>query len=190
MKYPKDRFDDFPSSLNRRGAHRAPRTRLSKIGSWLIALASVVLLVGIGVGVMWMIDRQVQFSGSMGDPTPTPTETAQESSETPTPTPEAPVATFDAQIAVSVLNGAGLGGLATAGSGVLEGEGWNVQVIDDADHSNYESTTVAVNSEADLGAALAVVEALGFGEAIVDPAQASPGELIVILGADAAGLLN
>lgn len=190
MKYPKDRFDDFPSSLNRRGAHRAPRTRLSKIGSWLIALASVVLLVGIGVGVMWMIDRQVQFSGSMGDPTPTPTETTQESSETPTPTPEAPVATFDAQIEVSVLNGAGLGGLAGAGSTLLEDKGWNVQTVADANHSNHATTTVAVNSEDDMGAALAVVEALGFGEAVVDAAQASAGELIVTLGADAAGLLE
>lgn len=192
MKYPKDRFDDFPNSLHRRGAHRAPRSRWSKLASWLIALASIVLLVGIGVGVMWMIDRQVQFSGSMAGPTETPTETAAATEEaTPTETAEpTPTATVDADSTVTVLNGTNIGGLASAGSAALSGDGWSIGDVADADTSDHLTTTIAIASEDARGAALGIVESLGFGEIVVDPAVAGEGEIIVTLGEDAAGLLG
>lgn len=190
MKYPKDRFDDFPASLNRRGAHRAPRGRGSKLASWLIAAASFVLLVGIGVAVMWMIDRQVQFSSQIAEET-TPETTAAETSEPEaTPTPTAPEATQDPNIEVTVLNGAGIGGLAGAASEQLTADSWNVVEVTDADSSDYATTIVAVGSEDDLGAALGVVESLGLGEAQVDTEIAQSGEIVVIAGADAASLLE
>lgn len=192
MKYPKDRFDDFPASLKRRGAHRAPRGRGSKLASWLIAVASFVLLVGIGVGVMWMIDNQVQFSSQIVEET-TPETTAAETAEsepTPTPAPSTPEATQDPNIEVTVLNGTGIGGLAGAASDILTAESWNVVTVTDADSSDYGATVVAVGSEEDLGAALGAVESLGFGEAKVDPEIAEPGELVVITGADSASLVE
>ncbi|KAB1643115.1 LytR C-terminal domain-containing protein [Gulosibacter chungangensis] len=190
MKYPKDRFDDFPASLKRRGAHRAPRGRGSKLASWLIALASFVLLVGIGVGVMWMIDRQVQFTSQAGDEATTETTPAATEEPETTPTPTEPEATQDPNISVTVLNGAGVGGLAGATSDLLTGDSWNVVTVSDADSADYSTTIVAVGSEADLGAALGVVETLGFGEAQVDPQIANAGEIVVIAGADAASLVN
>lgn len=190
MKYPKDRFDDFPGSLKRRGAHRAPRGRGSKLASWLIALASFVLLVGIGVGVMWMIDRQVQFTSQAEDEATTETTAAETAEPETTPTPTGPEATQDPNIAVTVLNGAGVSGLAGATSDLLTGDSWNVVVVTDADSSDYATTIVAVGSEDDLGAALGVVETLGFGEAQVDPAIADAGEIVVIAGADASSLVN
>lgn len=185
MKYPKDRFDDFPRGLNRRGAHRAPRTRLSKLGSWLIALASIVVLVGLGVGVMWMIDRQVQFTEHRAEePVETPTETA---APTPTPTETAepePTSVFDAEVPVDVYNGTVTGGIAGATAERLTAAGWNVEFIGDALSSDHATTRIVVLTEEELPAAQGVVDELGFGEAVVDAAIGDPERIVVMLGAD------
>nr|WP_225752391.1 LytR C-terminal domain-containing protein [Pseudoclavibacter sp. Marseille-Q3772] len=184
MKYPKDRFDDLPKSLLRRGAHRAPRTRLSKMSSWIVALCAFVLLVGLGVGVMWMIDKQVQFIADDEPKQAQPTETATPS-ETPTPTPTGPSATVDPNMNVTVLNGVGTGGLATAGSEHLAQAGFTVGTVADADSFENPTTRVVIANEEARGAAMGVVEAIGVGEIAVDPEAATEGEIIVTLGADA-----
>ena len=184
MKYPKDRFDDLPKSLLRRGAHRAPRTRLSKMWSWIVALCAFVLLVGLGVGVMWMIDKQVQFIAEDEPKQAQPTETATPS-ETPTPTPTGPSATVDPYMNVTVLNGVGTGGLATAGSEHLAQAGFTVGTVADADSFENPTTRVVIANEEARGAAMGVVEAIGVGEIAVDPEAATEGEIIVTLGADA-----
>lgn len=184
MKYPKDRFDDLPKSLLRRGAHRAPRTRLSKMWSWIVALCAFVLLVGLGVGVMWMIDKQVQFIADDEPKQAQPIETATPS-ETPTPTPTGPSATVDPNMNVTVLNGVGTGGLATAGSEYLAQAGFTVGTIADADSFENPTTRVVIANEEARGAAMGVVEAIGVGEIAVDPEAAAEGEIIVTLGADA-----
>ncbi len=184
MKYPKDRFDDLPKSLLRRGAHRAPRTRLSKMWSWIVALCAFVLLVGLGVGVMWMIDKQVQFIAEDEPKQAQPTETATPS-ETPTPTPTGPSATVDPNMNVTVLNGVGTGGLATAGSEHLAQAGFTVGTVADADSFENPTTRVVIANEEARGAAMGVVEAIGVGEIAVDPEAAAEGEIIVTLGADA-----
>jgi len=184
LKYPKDRFDDLPKSLLRRGAHRAPRTRLSKMWSWIVALCAFVLLVGLGVGVMWMIDKQVQFIADDEPKQAQPTETATPS-ETPTPTPTGPSATVDPNMNVTVLNGVGTGGLATAGSEHLAQAGFTVGTVADADSFENPTTRVVIANEEARGAAMGVVEAIGVGEIAVDPEAAAEGEIIVTLGADA-----
>lgn len=183
MNYPKDRFDVFPRGLNRRGAHRAPRTRLSKLGSWLIALAAIVVLVGLGVGVMLLIDRQVQFTEHQAEePVETPTETA---APTPTETEDpGPTAVFDAEVPVDVYNGTDTGGLATATADRLTGAGWNVEFIGDAMSPDHETTRIVVLTEEELPAAMGVVEELGFGEAVVDAGVGDPDRIVVMLGAD------
>lgn len=190
MKYPKDRFDDFPRTLKRRGAHRAPRTWASKFMSWIVAIIAFVLLVGIGVGVMWAIDNQVQFTADMGgqEETTSPTESST-AEPTPTPTETGPSATVDASLSVTVLNGIGTPGLATAGSEAMTSGGWTVGTVADADSFDYQTTSIVVASEDQRGAALGAQETLGFGEISVDPNIAAEGTLVVILGADAGDAL-
>jgi hypothetical protein len=190
VKYPKDRFDDFPRTLKRRGAHRAPRTWASKFMSWIVAIIAFVLLVGIGVGVMWAIDNQVQFTADMGgqEETTSPTESST-AEPTPTPTETGPSATVDASLSVTVLNGIGTPGLATAGSEAMTSGGWTVGTVADADSFDYQTTSIVVASEDQRGAALGAQETLGFGEISVDPNIAAEGTLVVILGADAGDAL-
>lgn len=152
--------------------------------SWIVALCAFVLLVGLGVGVMWMIDKQVQFIADDEPKQAQPTETATPS-ETPTPTPTGPSATVDPNMNVTVLNGVGTGGLATAGSEHLAQAGFTVGTVADADSFENPTTRVVIANEEARGAAMGVVEAIGVGEIAVDPEAAAEGEIIVTLGADA-----
>jgi uncharacterized membrane protein len=192
VKYPKDRFDDFPRTLKRRGAHRAPRTWASKFMSWIVAIVAFVLLVGIGVGVMWMIDRQVQFTADMGgqqEETTAPEETGGATEAAPTETAAEPEATIDASISLTVLNGVGTPGLATAGTNVFVADGWTVGSTADADSYDYATTSIVIASEDQRGAALGAQETLGYGEITVDPNVAPEGTMTIILGQDAADAL-
>lgn len=179
MKYPKDRFDDIPTTLDRRGAHRAPRTRGDRIASWLWGLGAVVVLVGLGLGAMLLIDNVVSFEA---DPSPTPTETAPVETEAPPVAPQQ-----DPNIPVTVLNGTDLPGVAGNTGDKLQGLGWNVVNRDDADVDTYTTSSVIYGAADDEAAALAVAEALGGGTVTLDPAQAQPGTITVIIGTDLAG---
>lgn len=178
VKYPKDRFDDIPAALDRRGAHRAPRTRGDKIASWLWGLAAVAVLVVLGLIGMFVIDNVVSFE--QAEPTPTPTATE----EAPVETQVAPK--LDPAIPVTVLNGTDLSGIAGNTGDRLESAGWNVVDRADADNTNYTSSSVIYGAAADEAAARAVAESLGGGQVLLDPAQAQPGTITVIIGTDLA----
>lgn len=180
MKYPKDRFDDIPSSLDRRGAHRAPRTRGDKIAAWLWGLGTVIVLVAIGLFAMFAIDNMVSFEQAA--PTPTPTETVPAEEQ---PAPVAPA--LDPDIPVTVLNGTALAGVAGGFGDDLEAAGWDVVSRDDADNENYATTSVFYGAAGDEAAALQIVQDLGGGTAELDPNQAPPGTITVIVGLDLAG---
>lgn len=181
MKYIKDRFDELPASLRRRGAHRAPRTVASKLGAWLLAFVLFLLLVGIGIGLMYLINGQVHFGGEPAASTSQSPSAPASASDTPTPTP---TPTVDPNAIVNVLNGEGSGGLATAGGEKLTAAGFVVNNIADADNSNYTSSRIIIANEAARGAALGIQQALGLGTIVVDPELTTPGTIIVILGAD------
>lgn len=181
MKYPKDRFDDIPASLDRRGAHRAPRTRGDKIASWLWGLGAVIVLVAIGIGAMFAIDGIVSFE--QGEPSPTPTAT-----ETEAPTEEAPevVPALDPEIPVTVLNGTELGGVAGNTGDTLAGIGWNVVSRDDADSEDYATSTIYFGAAEDEAAALQLASDLGGGAPTLDPNMTEPGTITIIIGLDLA----
>ncbi|GGA62819.1 hypothetical protein GCM10011490_11610 [Pseudoclavibacter endophyticus] len=179
MKYSKDRFDDIPASLDRRGAHRAPRTRGDKITSWLWGLGAVIVLVAIGLIAMFVIDNVVSFQA---EPEPTPTATE----EAPTDDPAEAQPALDPNVQVTVLNGTDLPGIAGGNAETLTGLGWNVTVIDDADRADYSSTTIYYGDAANEGAALQLAQDLGGGTPTLDPNMAPPGTITVIIGYDVA----
>lgn len=185
MKYPKDRFDDIPPGLERRGAHRAPRSRGAKIASWLWGLGAVAALVLVGVIGMFVIDNLVSFDQA-AEPTPTATESAAGEGGGPEQPQGPPVAQRDGSVPVTVLNGTAQTGVAGDAADTLRGLGWNVATVGDADSEGHDSTVVYYGDPAQEGAALALVQDLGGGSHAMDPAQASPGTIVVVLGADLA----
>lgn len=180
MKYPKDRFDEIPPSLDRRGAHRAPRSRGDKIASWLWGLGAVVVLVALGLVAMFAIDNIVSFDQAGSEPTPTATATATE--EAPAPVTPA----MDPEIPVTVLNGTYLGGVAGGTGDELAAIGWNVVSRDDADSEDYEQSTIYYGAAEDEAAALQLAADLGGGTPTLDPAMAEPGTITVLIGFDLA----
>lgn len=184
MKYPKDRFDDIPPSIDRRGAHRAPRTRAAKIAAWLWGLAAVAVLVIIAVIAMFVIDKVVS-AGTQTAAEPTATETAPADQQPPADQAPAEPAR-DPEIPVTVLNGTDQAGVAGSTGDTLTGAGWNVASTGDADSEDHASTVVYYGDAADEPAALAVVQDLGGGAAQLDPAQAPAGTITVVVGADLA----
>lgn len=182
VKYPKDRFDDIPPGLERRGAHRAPRSRGARIASWLWGLGAVAVLVLIGVIAMFIIDNLVSFDQAME---PTPTATASEAQGGGQPQgPATPQR--DGTVPVTVLNGTAQAGVAGDTSDTLTGMGWNVVTIDDADSEEHASTLIYYGDAAQEGAALALAQDLGGGAPTLDPAQAPAGTIVVVVGADIA----
>ena len=84
---------------------------------------------------------------------------------------------------LQVLNGNGLTGAAADMAARLEGEGFVVAAVGDADNSGYQNTTVIAPEGSD--AAQRVVTALGFG--VVQRGSVDNGyDAVVIVGADAA----
>lgn len=178
--YPKDRFDDLPVDLDRRGAHRAPRTRASKIASWLWGLGAICVLVALGFIGMNIVDGIVNGPGQASS-TPTATATEQAAEETPTPTPS-----HDANLVVTVNNGTGGSGVATAATTKLTAKGWNAQV-GDGDSTGHTTTVIAYGDPADEGAAMQIALDLGGGEPTLAPGQAPKGTIVVTVGEDVAG---
>lgn len=180
--YPKDRFDDLPADLDRRGAHRAPRTRAAKIASWLWGLAAVAALVLLGVLGMSIIDRIVT-PGEQADATAEATATGAPPVEE---TQAAVTPKLDPNVAVTVLNGTGGSGVATRGMETLSAAGWNVVNTGDADSYTNPTTVIAYGDAAQEAAALQIAEDLGGGTPTLDPAQEA-GAITVTIGTDVAG---
>jgi LCP family protein required for cell wall assembly len=84
---------------------------------------------------------------------------------------------------LQVLNGNGVGGAATDMSRTLEGEGFMIADIGDAESSDYAQTTVIVPEGSSNGQT--IVGSIGFG--VVVTGEVSNGfDAVVIVGADAA----
>ncbi len=149
---------EFESRLSRGKAPQSP----SKKG--FIILFSIIVLGLLLFGV-------TRFFGGKGSeqntPTPTPTvevlptDTLQptESDVTPTqkptntPTPKPTVNPIDkasgldrSKLSIHVLNGSGVAGSSKKASDYLEGLGYNVIQIGNADNFNYEKTTIQIKS--------------------------------------------
>lgn len=84
---------------------------------------------------------------------------------------------------LQVLNGNGMTGAAADMAARLEGEGFVVTAVGDADNSDYQQTTVIAPEGSDAGQR--IVAALGFG--VVQRGSVDNGyDAVVIVGADAA----
>lgn len=178
--YPKDRFDDLPVDLDRRGAHRAPRSRAAKLASFLWGLAAVAVLVIIGLVAMNIIDNVV--SGRAGGEQPAASET---NGATPSASPT-PTSAVDPNIGVTVLNGTDIGKVATNFSAKLKEKGWTIAATDGADSSNYKTTKVYYPNEGTKAAAEQIVADIGGGAAEMSADIAGEGQIVVVIGYDLA----
>lgn len=184
MDYPKDRFDDLPGNLDRRGAHRAPRTRGARIASWLWGLGAIALLVVLGLVGMSMIDGVVSRKSDVAVATAPSATPAAPAAPTPTPTQVAPK--LDPEVAVSVYNGSGKNGVATKFSKKLKSAGWKIDDVGTSSDAAQDATVVAYAKAEQEAAARQVLQDLGGGSMKLDATAASNGGIVVVIGKDIA----
>lgn len=195
---PNDRFDSIPHTVDRVGAHRGPA---KKGRGWIVlagAFGATVLLVGAGVGVLFLQNDKLNFSmpgaastdapAASASTTPPASPEPTESAVAPPPaevTPPAPVATVDPSLSVTVLNGTPGTGVAAAVGRTLTNAGWTVDDTGDADSEDVAVTTVYYSDATLEGAALGVAASIPGAETRLSDAFSGTGaSLTVVVGND------
>lgn len=179
-EYPKDRFDEIPTDLQRTGAHRAPK---KKGRGWVAfgwaAFATILLTFGGLVGLA-AIDSSINFDlpffQAPEEETPSPTQVP---TAEPTVAPDVPI---------SVLNGTPTVGLANQVGDLLVAQGWEGAAIGvgsraNASDNDIDKTIVYYSDPSYEGAARGLVQALQVGEVRLST-DFTGAPLTVVIGAD------
>lgn len=111
--------------------------RAAPLGVWVGAMLGIVL--AIGVSLILLVRGPSHISFFAPKPTPTPTHT-------PAPTPSPVSAVNRKDVKVSVLNGGGVAGAGTKMKTFLEGKGYTVASVGNADAYTYDQTQIHVKS--------------------------------------------
>jgi len=182
--YPKDRFDHLPHSLDRVGAHRAPRKKGRHWVAFWWALGATAVLIGLGVFGMASLSNKLNIAipGLSSSPaTETATATATDAA---TAVPTA-VATVDPSLTVTVLNGTTGTGVAKAAGDLLSAAGWTVGALSNASTEDVTKTTVYYADATLEGAARGVAASLPGSTVLLASDFATSGaDLTVVVGAD------
>lgn len=171
--FPKDRFDEVPDDLLRRGAHRAPHKRTRGWIGLLWAVIATVLLIALGLTVLSLITNREEEP-----PAPTPSV-----STAPTASPK-----LDPNVPLTILNGTPVPELANQVGDKLVKEGWKGAVEGvgsrlSASSRDVKKTVVFYSDPANESAARALIASLGTGQVrLSNDYPASP--ITILLGAD------
>ncbi len=186
------------SEASRRGAHRSRPSALSA----MLPLVAGAVLVALVVGGAWtFLTNRGSDGGGSGSvaaaPTSTPaasasgkpSDTAADTRATPSTTPDgtgsaSASATVDEDAELVVLNSIRSQGLAARVAADLKDEGWTVARTGNSNQRNLETTRVYYAKSREQATADAVVDDLGFGEAVKSAGNAAAG-ITVVLGNDA-----
>ncbi len=110
-------------------------TKSSKKIFWVLII--LFTLLGAAAGGMGIY---LQNRGSKASPSPTP-----EAMASPTSTPM--VELDKTAISIQILNGSGITGAAKAAQDYLEGQGYTISAVGNADSSDYEAMIIAVKDD-------------------------------------------
>ncbi|PZQ90640.1 MAG: hypothetical protein DI534_05420 [Leifsonia xyli] len=181
--FPRDRFDDIPSDLDRVGAHRGPRKRgRGWIGfSWAL-LATAVLVV---VGLFALAALDPRFQVPFAPQTPSPSAPAP--STAPPAEPVTDPTTLDpavlAALTISVLNGTPTSGLSNIAGDQIAAAGWPNPSRAGASNTAEPKTIVYYQTAESEGVARGIAQLIGASD--VQLSDAFPTAVItVVLGAD------
>ncbi len=186
-RYPPDEFDATPDPDAPRGVHRAPRSAWSRWWPFLLVLIVVPLIAW--AAVTYLADEG-RLPGNDAEeplptsattaPTPTSTQTAAEPTPTvtaePTPTEAAP----NLATPVSVLNGAGIGGLAGRQADELRTAGFTDVTPGNATSDTPVASTVFYGSEDLRSTAELVASTLGLDTLVLSPIDAPQGITVIL----------
>lgn len=182
--YPEDEFDVLARERVPQGVHRSPRPAWRAWLPFLVVLIAAPLL---AIGLVRLVSGG-DDSPSVAEPTSsaeTTTESTPEPEATPEPEPE-PEPTpepepLDQAVAVQVLNGAGVSGLAGRTVEVLVAAGWTAVEPGNYTSAEPSSSTVFYASPELADEAAAIAQQLGI-EPVTELADVS--SIVVVLRPD------
>ncbi len=159
-------------------------------GSFYLSLATaalrfVLVIAALALGVFVL--SKAFPSGDQAAPI-TPTQPISPATETTPPPevttePEAPVTHEPGEIALQVLNGTNVGGLAADAAEILETDGYDVRTVDDAQSKPYEVTEIFFKRAFEADAAV-LRDQYFPGAELQDTAPDAQVSITVILGED------
>ena len=201
--HPPDEFDSAAAGVAPQGVHRAPRSRRSRWGAFVLILVLFPLL-AFGL-VTWLSDwdglgsdGQSPTDGS-GAPVAEPTEpgtegeTPAEGAEEPDPavtaeptvtaTPTPPAPTADLSRAVEVFNSTNTSGLAASAAERVEEAGFTSVTPGNWRGEDPDASVVYYPAAADVATAQAVAAALGI-TSVLESATEAGERIVVVLASD------
>lgn len=184
--YPKDEFDDVPADAPT-GVHRVPRSMWSRVLPFVL-VAVVLAVVAYGAGTLGTRllgggESDTPPAASTVEPSATKTSgstATDDASESPTATSSPDDdADVDRTLAVRVLNGAGITGLAKQGATKLQQDGFTS--VTAADYTGAKLSTSVVYYQGDDAKATAKRVASVLGIETVTPVSSLRAPVSVVL---------
>lgn len=160
-------------------------------GSFYLSLATaalrfVLVIAALALGI-FVLSKAFPSGDEAAPITPSqptePTATGTTPSPEVTTEPDAPVTHEPSEIALQVLNGTEIGGLAADAAEVLEADGYDVVTVDDAQSKPYEVTEIFFKRAFEADAA-ALRDQYFPGAELQDTAPDASVSITVILGED------
>lgn len=203
-EYPEDEFDAAGRERGPRGSHRRPRPLWRTLLPFLVVIIAAPLLAWGAVSVLSGGDGAPQAQDTAGPPAPQ-TQAPEEDTEAPSEEPAEPETTeagpteeetteeqepaadvaYDSSI--SVLNGAGVSGLAGSVVEDLTAEGFTNAAAGNYAAGSPQATTLYYNNASLASTAQAIGAALGITN-LVESAQATTAvDIAIVLRGDFAG---
>ncbi len=181
--FPRDRFDEIPSDIQRVGAHRVPRPRgrgWVRFG-WAVLATAVLVVAGLFAYSLYDPSFHVPFTGQQTEP---PVETP---TEDPTAEPVTDPTTIDpevlAQLTIAVLNGTPTQGLSNTAADQIAKAGWPDPSRAAASNQAETETIVYYGDPADEGYARGIMQLIGAADARLSDAFPT-ASITIVLGSD------
>lgn len=181
--FPRDRFDDIPSDVDRVGAHRAPRKPGRGWIAFAWAVVATAVLVVAGLFGLSLVNPDFELPFAPGESaTPTPSETVVETAAPITdPTTVDPARL--ASLSIAVLNGTPTTGLSNVVGDQIAAAGWPDPSRAAASANDEELTYVYYDDPADEGIARGIMQLIGAAD--VRLSDAFPvANITIVIGAD------
>jgi len=181
--FPRDRFDDIPSDVDRVGAHRAPRKPGRGWIAFAWAVVATAVLVVVGLFGLSLVNPAIELPFAPSEPsTPPPTETVIETAA-PITDPTAVDPERMATLTIAVLNGTPTMGLSNTAADQIAAAGWPDPSRAAATANDEKATYVYFSDPADEGIARGIMQLMGAAD--VRLTDAFPiASITIVLGAD------
>ncbi|MCU1432558.1 MAG: hypothetical protein JWP95_1663 [Actinotalea sp.] len=195
--YPPDEFDSAAARVGPQGVHRAPRSRWSRWGPFVVVLVLFPVLAyglvtwlaswdGLGGALPAALDDapETRVSESPTAQETVPAETPVE--EVPPPTETTPPPVADLSRSVEVYNATNTSGLAGSAADRVEEAGFTTVSADDWEGEDTSGSVVYYPAAADVATAQAVADALGI-TVLTESADIAGDAVVVVLADDYEG---